>query len=38
VLQSIEKYDSVLDNWMTLNIKLPIGLAKMGVAATDGQR
>jgi|LauGreDrversion4_2_1035121.scaffolds.fasta_scaffold643164_2 hypothetical protein len=38
VLQSIEKYDSVLDSWITLLVKLPVPLAKMGAAATDGAR
>ena len=38
VLSSIEKYDSVLDNWITLYVKLPSPLGKLGVAATDGER
>lgn len=38
MLNTIEKYDSVLDNWSTLHIKLPQGLAKLGVCATEGQR
>ena len=38
MLNTIEKYDSVLDNWVTLYVKLPMGLAKLGVTATDGQR
>lgn len=36
VLQSIEKYDSVLDNWITLYVTLPVGLAKLGVVPMDG--
>ena len=35
VLSTIEKYDSVLDNWLTLYVKLPVGLAKLGIVATD---
>lgn len=38
VLQSIEKYDAVLDNWITLLVKLPVPLAKMGVASIEGGR
>lgn len=35
VLATIEKYDSVLDNWITLYVKMPVGLAKLGIVATD---
>lgn len=35
VLNTIEKYDSVLDNWITLYVKLPVGLAKLGVVPMD---
>ena len=38
VLQSIEKFDSVLDNWLTLYVKLPIPLAKLGVAPIDSSK
>jgi N-acetylneuraminic acid mutarotase len=38
VLSTIEKYDSVLDNCLTLYVKLPQPLAKLGVVALDGQR
>jgi N-acetylneuraminic acid mutarotase len=36
VLNSIEKYDSVLDNCHTLFVKLTMPLARLGVAALDG--
>ena len=35
VLQTIEKFDSVLDNWLTLYVKLPVPLAKLGVCSVD---
>jgi hypothetical protein len=35
VLASIEKFDSVLDNWLTLYVKLPVPLAKLGVCSVD---
>jgi N-acetylneuraminic acid mutarotase len=38
VLQSIEKHDAVLDTWVTLYVKLPVPLAKLGVCPTDGGR
>jgi len=38
VLPSIEKYDSVLDNWLTLYVKLPTPLSKMGVTSLDQSR
>ena len=38
VLQTIEKYDSMLDNWLTLYVKLPNPLAKLGVTPMDQTR
>ena len=38
VLSTIEKFDSVLDNWLTLYVKLPVPLAKLGIAAMDQTR
>jgi hypothetical protein len=38
VLQSIEKYDAVLDSWVTLYVKLPVPLAKLGVAPIESGR
>ena len=38
VLQSIEKYDAVLDTWVTMYVKLPVPLAKLGVTPIDGGR
>lgn len=38
VLQSIEKYDTIIDNWVTLYVKLPVPLAKLGVSLTEGGR
>ena len=38
VLQSLEKYDAVLDSWVTLYVKLPVPLAKLGVSSIDGGR
>jgi hypothetical protein len=36
VLNSIEKYDNVADNWQLIYIKLPLPLAKLGACAIDG--
>jgi hypothetical protein len=38
VLNSIEKYDCVVDSWQLLNYKMPSALAKLGVCVTDSQR
>jgi N-acetylneuraminic acid mutarotase len=38
VLQSMEKYDAVLDTWVTLYVKLPVPLAKLGVSPVEGGR
>jgi len=38
VLSTIEKFDSVLDNWLTLYVKLPNPLAKMGCVTIDNSR
>ena len=34
-LDSIEKYDSMLDIWILLSIKMPIKLAKIGISILD---
>jgi N-acetylneuraminic acid mutarotase len=35
VLQTIEKYDTISDNWVSVYFKLPVALAKLGAAVID---
>jgi hypothetical protein len=37
VLQTIEKYDSLADNWVSVYFKLPVPLAKHGAAVVDNR-
>lgn len=38
MLSGIEKYDAVLDTWVTLYVKLPVPLAKLGACSIEGGR
>lgn len=35
VLDSIEKYDAMLDTWSLINLKVPVKIAKIGVSILD---
>jgi len=37
-LDSIEKYDALLDTWTTLSIKIPLRIAKIGVSVLEKGR
>ena len=37
VLQTIEKYDTISDSWVSLQFKLPLPLAKSGAVVIDNR-